>query len=384
MIHLLTIVGARPQIIKAAATSRSILTDLSSDATPFSELVSEDILHTGQHYDSNMSANFFSELNIQPETYNLHVGSATHGQQTARMITGIEQVLESKHYDGVLLFGDTNSTIAGAIAAGKMGIAVYHVEAGLRSFDMLMPEEQNRIVCDHLSQLLFAPTQTAVNNLRKEGLTDSPALFNHSKQRQVFLTGDVMYDNAIFFSSMAEKKSTILTDLQLAHRPFILSTIHRNANTDDPHRLLSIMQAIIQLSEEGIDIVLPLHPRTTKMLKEQGNILNQLSNLKNIHLLEPLSFFDILMLEKHAALVITDSGGVQKESFFFSTPSVILRRETEWTEIIEAGAGELADADTNLIINAAHSLLNKKVVFPPLFGDSHAAKKIIQHIIDNQ
>lgn len=368
MINLLTVIGARPQIIKAAAISRAV-------KNSFSDRVEERILHTGQHYDANMSQVFFDELDIPAPNYNLGVGSGSHGEQTAKMIDGIEKVLRSEPFDGIILYGDTNSTLAGAVAAAKMQVPVSHIEAGLRSFNMVMPEEQNRIVCDHLSSILFAPTQTAVDNLAKEGLTSSKALFRGNKERLVIKSGDVMYDNALFYSKLAEQKSTILSDCRVTPGSYILATIHRDFNTDDPQRIRSIFNALSTIADKNdIPIILPLHPRTRKYLPESFS--------NRIQIIPPASFFDILVLEKNARVVMTDSGGVQKEAFFFGRPCVILRPETEWVEIVDNGAGLLADADFDRIISAYDTLSCKDVHFPPLFGDGHAAERILSTILE--
>lgn len=366
MLNLLTIIGARPQIIKAAAISRAI-------QYTFSGAIQEVILHTGQHYDENMSQVFFDELGIPEPDYNLGVGSCSHGIQTARIIEGIEKVLTSNHFDGVILYGDTNSTLAGAIAASKLSVPVFHVEAGLRSFNMTMPEEINRIVCDHLSSILFTPTQTAVDNLQKEGLVNSDACFADGKSRIVINVGDVMYDNALYFSGISETRSSILEEHGLNSEEYILATVHRDFNTDSPKRIDSIFKALSYIADNySIPIVLPLHPRTRKFLP--SGISNR------IKIIPPASFFEILKLEKNARIVITDSGGVQKESFFFSRPCIILRPETEWIEIVEHGAGILADADYERIIDAYDQLSGKEVFFPPLFGDGHASEKILSAI----
>lgn len=368
MIRLLTVIGARPQIIKAAAISRAIKAD-------FTELIEERILHTGQHYDANMSQVFFDELGIPSPHYNLGVGSGSHGKQTAKMIEGIEQVLGSEHFDGIILYGDTNSTLAGAVAAAKMQIPVFHIEAGLRSFNMTMPEEQNRIVCDHLSSILFAPTQTAVNNLASEGLVSSNACFHGGKGRVVINSGDVMYDNSLFYSKLAEQKSRVLDDCGVTSCNYVLATIHRDFNTDYPQRISSIFKAISTIADKNdITVVLPLHPRTRKCLPEGIS--------DRICIIPPASFFDILVLEKNAKVVMTDSGGVQKEAFFLSKPCVILRPETEWVEIVDNGAGILADADFARIVEAYEVLSDKAIVFPPLFGDGHAAYKILSAVLD--
>ena len=366
MIRLLTVIGARPQIIKAAAISRAV-------GECFSDRIQEKILHTGQHYDANMSQVFFDELGIPAPHYNLGVGSGSHGAQTARMIEGIEQVLCSEHFDGIILYGDTNSTLAGAVAAAKLHVPVFHIEAGLRSFNMSMPEEQNRIVCDHLSSILFAPTQTAVDNLAAEGIVSSKAVFLNGKGREVIKSGDVMYDNALYFSKLAQDKSTILHDCGVEANNYILATVHRDFNTDDPARIGNIFKALSQIAEEDqIPVILPLHPRTRKYLPAQFSSL--------IKLIPPASFFDILTLEKNAKIVMTDSGGVQKEAFFFSRPCVILRPETEWVEILDNKAGILSDATPQRILDAYHTLCYGKILFPPLFGDGNAAFIILRNI----
>lgn len=386
--RLLTIIGARPQIIKAAAFSRAVAAwNMQND-----EKVEEVILHTGQHYDDNMSAVFFRELGIPEPDINLHAGSGSHGTQTARMIEGIEQVLvkandEGNGFDGVVLYGDTNSTLAGAVAASKIHIPVFHIEAGLRSWNMAMPEEINRIVCDDLSSILFTPTKTGLNNLRGAGFKEKGDVgkvhFRNGKGQYVVESGDVMYDNSMYFASMAEQKSDIIERLGLEPKQFVLATIHRPANTDSEENLSAIFRALLNIAENGMKVVLPLHPRTRKMLPEKltKDLMNRIEKCANMLLTEPASFFEIIRLEKHASVVMTDSGGVQKESFFFSTPCVILRPETEWVEIAEAGAGILADADYDRILKAYNDLRNKEVKFPPLFGDGNAATKILEEIV---
>lgn len=394
MIRLLTIIGARPQIIKAAAISRAI-------KEHFAGRVEEHILHTGQHYDTNMSEVFFRELGIPEPDYNLHVGSGSHGVQTARIIEGVEQALvgtladdaselandrtarrnDGLMYDGVIVYGDTNSTLAAAVAASKIHVPVFHIEAGLRSFNMAMPEEINRIVCDNLSSILFTPTLTGLHNLEAEGFggIKSRVRFADGRGHKVVLSGDVMYDNSMYFSAIADTKSDIIERLGLKPKQFVLATIHRPANTDNPENLHSIFRALNDIAEQHqIDVVLPLHPRTKKRLEVSGLEVSG----KNLHIIEPASFFEIIRLEKNAAIVMTDSGGVQKEAFFYGTPCVILRPETEWVEIVEAGAGIIADADYDRIIAAYEALVNKPVHFPPLFGDAHASEKIIEEIMD--
>ena len=379
MIRLLNIIGARPQIIKAAAISRAI-------RTRFAGEVEEHILHTGQHYDANMSEVFFRELGIPEPDYNLHVGSGSHGVQTAKMIEGVEAVLTGQHYDGIIVYGDTNSTLAAAVAASKIYVPVFHVEAGLRSFNMSMPEEINRIVCDQLSSVLFTPTQTGLKNLQAEGFPVGDGAqckaygvrkFADGREQRVVLSGDVMYDNSMYFSAMADMQSNIIERLGLSYRNFVLATIHRPANTDNPENLKTIFRALNDIAAKGMDVVLPLHPRTKQRLADSG-----LGVSGKISVIEPASFFEIIRLEKNAAIVMTDSGGVQKEAFFYGTPCVILRPETEWVEIVEAGAGIIADADYVRIMAAYEQLVNKPVTFPALFGDGHASEKIIKEILD--
>ena len=380
MINLLTIIGARPQIIKAAAISRAV-------RAKFADQIEEKILHTGQHYDDNMSEVFFRELGIPAPDFNLHVGSGSHGVQTARIIEGIEQVLMEQHFDGVIVYGDTNSTLAAAVAAAKIHVPVFHIEAGLRSFNMAMPEEQNRIVCDALSSILFAPTDTAVRNLSAEGFgaIKDRVRFQNGKSQRVVLSGDVMYDNSMYFSAMADMKSDIIERLGLSYRNFVLATIHRPANTDNAKNLGSIFRALLDIAErEQMDIILPLHPRTRKMLPQQlsAELLQRVEQNEHLRITEPASFFEIIRLEKNARVVMTDSGGVQKEAFFYGTPCVILRPETEWVEIVDAGAGVLADANYERIMKAYEELSGREVKFPPLFGDAHASERILQEIID--
>lgn len=376
MIKLLTVIGARPQIIKAAAISRAV-------KNSFAGQIEEKILHTGQHYDANMSQVFFDELGIPAPDYNLGVGSGSHGVQTAKMISGIEEVLTSEHFDGIILYGDTNSTLAGAVAASKIHIPVFHIEAGLRSFNMTMPEEVNRIVCDQLSSICFSPTQTGIDNLKREGFMDSPAKFKNGKGRLVINSGDVMYDNSMYFATLAEEKCDILNRLGVKPNEYILTTIHRPNNTDEPERLTNILSSLLYITErDGITLVLPLHPRTRNLLSKNldAAVYEKLMNSPLVKIIPPASFFEIIVLEKNARIVMTDSGGVQKESFFFERPCVILRPETEWVEIVEHGAGIIANADPKLIVEAYDKLIGTKPVFPPLFGDAHAAEHILQQI----
>lgn len=377
-IKLLTIIGARPQIIKAAAFSRAVMERDGGN-------VIERILHTGQHYDSNMSQVFFDELGIPLPDYNLKTGSGQQGEQTAKMIAGIEGVLLSEKFDGMVLYGDTNSTIAGAIAGAKLHVPVFHIEAGLRSYNMAMPEEINRIICDQCSSILFAPTETAVQNLKLEGFQNTGFRFKNGKTRKIINSGDVMYDNVVYFAKLANEKSRVLESHDLVPGHYILATIHRDNNTDNPDRLIAIFSALLQIAEEQeMMIVLPLHPRTAKRLKSNRHevLFNAIRQSAKIMIIPPASFLDMLLLEKNAAIVMTDSGGVQKESFFFEKPCVIFRPETEWTEIVETGAGILADANFDRIIEAFKNLLRRQVAFPKLFGEGNASKFILNKIVD--
>jgi UDP-GlcNAc3NAcA epimerase len=371
---ILTVIGARPQIIKASAISRAI-------KKYYNQQINEVIVHTGQHYDVNMSSVFFDELEIPQPNYNLNVGSGMHGEQTAKMIQGIEAIIQSESPDYLLVYGDTNSTLAGAIAASKLHIPVVHIEAGLRSYNKLMPEEVNRILTDHCSTYLFPPTASGLKNLLKEGFNDTntkPYSMDHPLVKNV---GDVMLDNTLYFSELAEQKSDIINTLDLKNQPFVLCTIHRNDNTDNEFKLSEIIKALINIVDKyAIKIVLPIHPRTKKMIVNLDKLLlEKFTNNPSIKILEPVSFFDMMMLEKYSNFIITDSGGVQKEAFFFQKPSVILRKETEWVEIVEAQMAFLTDANSQEIIDAASLILEGKIKnnVVDIFGDDNAAKNIL-------
>ena len=373
---IVTIIGARPQIIKAAALSRTIKTHYANE-------IQEIIVHTGQHYDDNMSQVFFDELGIPSPDYNLHVGSASHGVQTARMTEGIEDILIKEQPDFIVLYGDTNSTLAGAVAAAKIHVPIVHIEAGLRSFNKSMPEEINRIVCDHCSTLLFSPTQAGVENLKHEGFpmdNEPPFTIDNPK---VYHCGDIMYDNSLFFAEIAETKTNIISQLGLEDKPFVLATVHRNTNTDVPARLNAIFSALIELSQ-AFPIVLPLHPRTDKLLKTnlEDSKREQLFHSSNIKIIPPVSFLEMIALERHARLVMTDSGGVQKEAYFFKKPCIILRPETEWIEIVQTGNAILADADEARIIDAwKHFETHPHTDFPTIFGDGRAAEFMLEQLL---
>ena len=379
MIKIVTIIGARPQIIKAAALSRAIKNNFSSQIT-------EIIVHTGQHYDDNMSQVFFDELEIPLPNYNLNVGSGNHGKQTATMILAIEDVLLIEKPNAIVLYGDTNSTLAGALAASKIHIPVIHIEAGLRSFNKSMPEEINRIMCDHVSTLLFSPTKTGFNNLIQEGFlsqTKAPYSIDNPK---IYHCGDVMYDNSLFFSKISDVKTSIINDLKLKNNGFILATIHRNNNTDEPIRLNALFKSLNDISiNHQLQIVLPLHPRTSNLLDRNlsKDLVEAIRLNSNFKIISPVSFLEMLALEKNCCLVMTDSGGVQKEAFYFEKPCVILRPETEWIELLENGAALIADADENKIKFSFEQLIAKKdLSFPKLYGDGNAAEFICSEIIN--
>lgn len=377
MKKIVTVIGARPQIIKAAALSRAI-------RKQFAGQLQEIIIHTGQHYDENMSQIFFQELNIPRPDYNLQVGSGLHGQQTARMIEGIETILLNEKPAALVLYGDTNSTLAGAIAAAKLHIPIVHIEAGLRSFNKAMPEEINRIMCDHASTLLFAPTQTGYKNLLAEGFqADHQAPYSPDRPG-IFHCGDVMYDNSLYFAELAEKNHQLLNQIAPKGEAFVLATIHRNNNTDIPERLNAIFQALLHIANQAHRLVLPLHPRTAKQMQNHldQELLSEIQQHPHIHILPPVSFLEMIMLEKNARLILTDSGGVQKEAYFFNKPCIITRSETEWIEIVENGCGRIVNADKHLIIEAFNHFTQQPTMeFPALFGDGHAAEFICTEII---
>ena len=354
MKKILTIVGARPQFIKAAAISHTI-------REKYADNLSEDILHTGQHYDDAMSGSFFRELDIPTPRYNLGVGSGPHGAQTAAMLRGIEEVMLSTHYDCVLIYGDTNSTLAGALAAAKLGVPVMHVEAGLRSFNRTMPEEVNRVVADHVSTLLFAPTQTAVRNLGNEGF----------ESERIVFSGDVMLDNVQHYSQIANNA----TDMP---ERYILATVHRNFNTDNEKRLKNILAGLCKAAElMDCEVVFPMHPRTAHILDSMSDTPTS----PRIHRVEPMSYLTTLAALSGCSVVATDSGGLQKEAYFSGKGCMVLRPETEWTEIVDAGAAILADADREAIAAAAKRLWNITPKRPDEFGDGRAAEKILNEIL---
>lgn len=379
-IKLLNIVGARPQIIKASAISRAI-------RNIFSDKITEILVHTGQHYDKEMSEVFFDELEIHKPDYNLGVGSAGHGRQTALMITGIEEILIKEKPHCVLLYGDTNSTLAGAVASSKLHIPVLHIEAGLRSFNKTMPEEINRIVSDHSSTLLFAPTNSSFKNLINEGFKPENSPPYTIDNPKIFLTGDIMYDNSLFYSDLAERKKMGFFDqLGLQKDNFVLVTIHRDSNTDDPIRLKNILTALKELSEEyALTFIMPFHPRTIISLKSKlPDLFDELINCGLIKIIPPVSFLEMILLEKNCRMIITDSGGVQKESHFFKKPCIVLRKETEWVELVVNGTAKLVDADPVKIKEEFKKFMELKEVFeyPRFYGDGKTAEFMLAEIID--
>ncbi|MEI3597764.1 UDP-N-acetylglucosamine 2-epimerase (non-hydrolyzing) [Oceanobacillus sp. MO10714A] len=331
MMKALTIVGARPQFIKACMLSKAF------KSYPH---IKEIIVHTGQHYDYNMSDVFFKQLDIAEADYNLAVGSGTHGEQTANMLLKLEKLMMSVKPDVVIVYGDTNSTVAGSLAAAKLHIPIAHIEAGLRSFNKKMPEEMNRIITDHLSDYLFCPTDYAVENLNKEGI-----------KQGVYRTGDIMYDTITHFKPFATKHSFLLDNLKLKEKDYYLATVHRAENTDDPTRLKAIFRAFQQLDKV---VVLPLHPRTKSKIMEYQ--LDDLVRSPNIKLVDPLDYFGMLALAAKADIILTDSGGLQKEACMLQVPCVTLREETEWLETVESGWNKLAGADSQTIIDTIQNI----------------------------
>ncbi len=378
--RIITIIGARPQIIKSSAISRAI-------RTHFSDKMEEIIVHTGQHYDENMSEIFFEEMGIPLPNYNLNVGSGSHGAQTGKMIEGLETIFLKENPTAILVYGDTNSTIAGALAASKIHIPVIHVEAGLRSFNKAMPEEINRIACDHMSTLLFTPTTTGFENLKREGFALEYTEKASVNSPQVFHCGDVMYDNSLYFSSVSDQKSILLSEIGVEPNRYILSTIHRDSNTDIASNLENIFNALLAIQKmSGYSIVLPIHPRTRSKLKDQlsASLLEEIENNAHFKIIDPAGFIDIIALEKNAKMLITDSGGLQKEAYFFKKPCIILRPQTEWVEIVNNGNAILADANFDKIVEAFTKLNSKSdYTYPSFYGNGEAAEFICEKIIEH-
>ncbi|QED49626.1 non-hydrolyzing UDP-N-acetylglucosamine 2-epimerase [Cytobacillus dafuensis] len=347
---ILTIIGARPQFIKAAPVSRVLRKHME-----------EKIIHTGQHYDANMSDIFFEELHIPKPDYHLGVGSGNHGKQTGEMMAKIEDIVLSENPDYLMVYGDTNSTLAGALVAAKLHVPVIHIEAGLRSFNKKMPEEVNRIMTDHVSEFLFCPTDTAVTNLDNENITHN-----------VFNIGDVMYDAVLYNRELANEKSTILEDAGLIAKKYHLITIHRAENTDDIEKMKNILDAFSNIEDVK---VWPIHPRTKHKLADYGLNLDDVPNLKVI---DPVGYLDMLTLEANAKKIVTDSGGVQKEAYFMKVPCVTIREQTEWVETLEGEANILTGTDTEKILAAVQKEVSPQ--YKEVFGDGQASEKIVELI----
>ena len=354
---IITVIGARPQFVKAATVSRAIKQhNINNDS-----FIEEQIIHTGQHYDANMSDIFFEEMDIPKPKHTLGIGGGTHGAMTGRQIEKIEEILLEEKPDYVLVYGDTNSTLAGALAAVKLHIPIVHVEAGLRSFNMAMPEEVNRILTDQISSTLFCPTQTAVNNLQNEG-------FNN-RDCKIYNVGDVMYDAAMYYAPKSEKPK----QLTINDKGFALVTIHRAENTDDPERLSSIIQALNEISK-SMPLVCPLHPRTQKLI-------NELDLRFNANILAPVGYFEMIWLLQNCSSVLTDSGGLQKEAYFFNKACITMRDQTEWVELVETGVNTLVGANINEIIKGFETIKNTNIdSSQSLYGQADAAFKIIEKL----
>lgn len=354
---IITIVGARPQFVKAATVSRAIKKFNQSNT----QQIEEKIIHTGQHYDSNMSDVFFEAMDIPKPHFHLEVGGGTHGEMTGRQLEKIEEVIISEKPDYLLVYGDTNSTLAGALAATKLHIPVVHVEAGLRSFNMKMPEEVNRILTDNISDILFCPTETAINNLEKEGFSN--------KNCEIINVGDVMFDAAMYYANNSFRPEELTEGLS----DFVLVTFHRADNTDDITRLTEIVNALNELSEL-MPVVIPIHPRTKKAIEQAGLVLS-------VNVLQPVGYFEMIWLLQNCRVVLTDSGGLQKEACFFKKPCVTMRDQTEWVELIEAGVNRLVENNKESILqNVKESLELNDTIFSAssLYGDGDASEKIVK------
>jgi len=360
-LKIITIVGVRPQFIKAAAVSRAITKYNKSGSRP---LIQELYIHTGQHYDYEMSKVFFQELKLLPKAaYHLGVGSGSQGFQTGEILKKTEGVLIKEKPDVVLVYGDANSTLAGALTAAKIQIPIAHIEAGLRSFNRQMPEEINRLVADHLSAWLFCPSEQAVKNLAKEGIRDG-----------VHLVGDVMYEMLLLYLAKVQKEQKhLLARYNLVSKSYALVTVHRAENTDEPLKLRSIFSALKRLAREKILVAIPLHPRTKKALK-----LAKIS-LEGISVLPPVSYKEMLCLETNAKIILTDSGGIQKEAYWFSVPCLTLREETEWVETLKTGWNRLVGSNSDKILRAASKIPSLKS-HPPLYSNNQAAEKIVHYL----
>lgn len=371
--RIVTILGARPQFIKAAPVSKVIREKANSG-----EHLMEIIVHTGQHFDRNMSAIFFEEMDIPQPDYQLNIHNLNHGAMTGRMLNELENILVAEKPDLVIVYGDTNSTLAGALAAVKLHIPVAHVEAGLRSFNREMPEEHNRVLTDHCADILFCPTQTAVDNLAKEGIGTLGESSNDQKPSSPYThwVGDTMYDAVLMFAEMASRCSQFPNTLGIEPKTYFLATIHRPYNTDNPESLTSIIDAFHELDGP---VIFPVHPRTRPKLKQAGVSMDERVS-KNIHFIDPVGYLDMLAMAKSAKAILTDSGGLQKEAYFLEVPCITLRPETEWLETVQSGWNVLAGASQVKIVQA---VLNHAwpTLSPQVFGDGRAAEKIVGHLL---
>ena len=352
---ILTVIGARPQFVKAAVVSRAMLK---------SAFIKEIVVHTGQHFDENMSKIFFDELGMSLPKYNLGIGGGSHGENIGRMIEAIEKVLIKEKPDYILVYGDTDSTLAASISASKLNIPIAHIEAGLRSYNRKMPEEINRVLTDHASTILFTPTTKAFETLINEGI----------KPEMIINVGDVMFDAALYFGKLSEDSTSILDKLNLKSKDYVLATVHRQENVDDADTLANIIKGLV-LSNKNI--ILPLHPRTKKKLLEFG-----ISIPEALRVIDPVGYLDMVQLEKNAEIIVTDSGGVQKEAFFHQVPCVTLRNETEWVDLVELGFNKLTGSDANKIISALNFTNKSSLNWDsPIYGNGNAAAKIIDYFM---
>lgn len=375
-LNLISLIGARPQIIKHSAIERCTI-------NLFQDRINLITIHSGQHYSPEMSEIFFREMGIETPTLNLNVGSSSHTIQTTEIMQKLDEYLDGNSCDAFLVYGDTNSTLAGALVASKRGIPLIHIEAGLRSFNKSMPEEINRIMTDHVSSLMFCPTTAAIENLKKEnifhhedGVIDKPSVYH---------CGDIMYDNSLYFAKQVEGNIELLNSLKVDKNSYILATVHRQENTDDVQKLAEIFEAFLGIIQEHqIPIIFPIHPRTKKMMRQLNVELSaKILNEEKLQLIEPVGFLEMITLEKNARLILTDSGGVQKEAYFFQKPTVILRPQTEWIEIVEKGCAMLANNKDDIITTTRLMLNNsQQLQYPPIFGDGNAAEFILTKILE--
>lgn len=377
MIKIVTVIGARPQIIKASAISRAI-------RLSFSSQIKEIIIHTGQHYDESMSRVFFTELNMPREDYNLGVGSGSHAMQTAQMMIKLEEIFLRESPRAILLYGDTNSTLAAAVTGAKLHIPIIHVEGGVRSYNKKFPEEVNRLICDHLSTLIFVPTLSGIRSLHQEGFSENKPPFSMNNPG-VFLCGDIMYDNSLYFGKEAESRLLILENLNIKENEFALVTMHRPSNVDNPDVLSSLLESFLEISEKyKLPMIFPAHPRTLKIIETQisAQVRNDIMDSR-IRLIPPASFVEMTLLEKKSKIILTDSGGVQKEAYYFHKPCLILLEETPWPELVDSGTALLVGSDKEKIKSAFDKMISEEnqFQFPTIFGDGNAAHFICDSIV---